>query len=90
MTPEGYAVDRCDVVVAGVIAVVSVASWALAIDYDAGQLETDSFAAGRHWAQLHKPGFLECETEVFRISGPEVSGRTWLDGCRAEVGLVDR
>jgi hypothetical protein len=75
------AVDRRDVVIAGIAALVTVAGWAAAISYDAGQREADSHSQGQLWAQINQPTAAECENEMLRISGPKVTGVPWLDGC---------
>jgi len=80
---------RRDVVIAGIAVLVTVASWSAAIVYDAGQLEIDSYVEGQRWAEHHQPAALECEIEMFRISGPKLNGDAWLDGCLGgELGEV--
>ena len=77
--------DRRDVMVVGVVALVTAASWAASIAYDAGQREADSYAAGQRWAQRNHPDPVACEAEMLRIAGPEVIGGPWMKGCLAPV-----
>ncbi|MGH3794329.1 MAG: hypothetical protein ACRDSP_05520 [Pseudonocardiaceae bacterium] len=77
--------DHRDLVVAGVAALVTVVSWSAAISYDAGQREADSHSQGQLWAQLNQPTAAECKDEMLRISGPQISGVAWLDGCLTGV-----
>lgn len=74
--------DRRDVAVVGVVALVTAASWSAAIAYDAGQREVQSYAEGQRWAQRTQATPAECEAEMYRITGPEIIGGSWLQGCR--------
>lgn len=78
--------NRADLIVAGVVMLVTAASWSASIAYDTGQREADSFTAGQQWAKQHQAGIADCDSEVLRISGPKIIGGAWLDGCL--VGLV--
>jgi len=85
--------DRRDVAVIGVVALVTAASWTASIAYDAGQLEADSYAAGQRWAQQrwappNNPDPAVCEAEMLRIAGPKVVGGPWLAGCLAPGGSL--
>jgi hypothetical protein len=80
--------DRRDLVIAGIAGLVTVASWGAAIGYDAGQREADSYLEGQRWAERTAPTAAECENEMFRISGPQVIGGAWLDGCLASPATI--
>lgn len=75
--------DRRDVAIVGVVALVTAASWSASIAYDTGQREAESYAEGQRWAQRTQATSAECETEMYRITGPEIIGGSWLQGCRA-------
>lgn len=84
--------DRRDVAVIGVVALVTAASWTASIAYDAGQREAGSYSAGQRWAgqrwaQHNQPDPAACEAEMLRIAGPEVIGGSWLAGCLARCPL---
>lgn len=78
--------ERRDLLIGGVILLVTGASWAASIHYDAGRLEVDSYAEGQRWAQENQPSYTECEEQMFRVMGPKVNGSSWLDGCLAPSG----
>jgi hypothetical protein len=78
-------VRRGDVLIAGVIALVTAASWSASLAYDAGQREAGSYAEGQRWAQRAEPTADECRRERLRVSGPEIIGGAWLDGCLTAV-----
>lgn len=75
--------DRRDVAIVGVVALVTAACWTSSIGYDTGGREAESYSAGQRWAQLHEPSPAECEAEILRIAGPEVIGVVWMAGCLA-------
>lgn len=78
--------DRRDLLIGGVIVLVTAASWAASIAYDAGQLEVDSYAEGQRWAQENQPSVAECDAQMFRVMGPKVNGSAWMEGCLAPTG----
>jgi hypothetical protein len=77
--------ERREVAVIGVVALVTAASWSASIAYDAGQREADSYAAGQRWAHGNQPDPAACEAEMLQIAGPEVIGGPWLAGCITSV-----
>lgn len=73
--------DRRDVAIVGVVALVTAASWSASIVYDTGRREVTSYSEGRRWAQLHEPTPADCEAEMLRIYGPDIIGAAWMAGC---------
>lgn len=70
-----------DLLIGGVIAVVTGLSWSVSLAHDNAQISTNSYDAGREWAQRTSASPDDCELAVLGRTGPELDTTAWLQGC---------
>ncbi len=72
-----------DLLIGGVIAVVTGLSWSVSLAHDNSQISANSYQAGREWAQRTSARPADCELAVLGRTGPELDTMAWRRGCHS-------